>query len=152
MNISKRTVDGLVPRGKRYFVWDEMLKGFGVRVEPSGRKSYICRFRVQGGRRQYLIGTSTTLTADQARVEVRRVLSTAVLGTDVAQARYEARRTLRFDELVEVYLEQHIAKLKPASVRDYASALRKHAIPAFGRTPADTVTVAQFNRLHLSLE
>ncbi len=98
MNISKRTVDGLVPRGKRYFVWDETLKGFGVRVEPSGRKTYLCRFRVQGGRRQYLIGTSATLTADQARVEARRVLSAAVLGTDVAQARYVARRTLRFDE------------------------------------------------------
>ena len=152
MNISKRTVDGLVPRGKRYFVWDETLKGFGVRVEPSGRKTYLCRFRVQGGRRQYLIGTSTTLTADQARVEARRVLSAAVLGTDVAQARYVARRTLRFDELAELFLREHGAKLKPASGRDYASALHKPAIPALGRTPVDAVTVAQINRLHLSMD
>lgn len=34
---------------------------------------------------------------------------------------------------------------------NYMSALTKHAIPALGRTPADAVTPAELNRLHLSL-
>jgi hypothetical protein len=29
MNLTKRTVESLEPRPKRYFVWDNALKGFG---------------------------------------------------------------------------------------------------------------------------
>ncbi len=39
-------------RYTRYFVWDDLLKGFGVRVETSGRKFFIVRYRAHGGGRR----------------------------------------------------------------------------------------------------
>ena len=38
--ISRRTVDGLTVKGTDAVFWDRELPGFGVRVNPSGRKIY----------------------------------------------------------------------------------------------------------------
>jgi integrase len=147
INLNKRSVESLTTKSKRYFAWDMALKGFGVRAEPSGRKSFLCRYRHAGARRQYLLGTFGPVTVEEARSEVRRVLSASALGKDVAQSRYEARRALRFAELVELFLAEHVSKLKSGTYTEYEGAFRKHAIPALGRTPADAVTTSELNRL-----
>lgn len=36
--LTKRLVEGAEVRDADYFVWDEDLPGFGVRVMPSGRR------------------------------------------------------------------------------------------------------------------
>jgi hypothetical protein len=41
VKLSKRTVDNLVPGVKAYIAFDAALKGFGVRVLPTGAKSWI---------------------------------------------------------------------------------------------------------------
>ncbi|WP_374417272.1 integrase arm-type DNA-binding domain-containing protein [Ectopseudomonas oleovorans] len=147
MNLTKRAVDSLEARTKRYFVWDSALKGFGLRVEPTGRKTFLCRYRAGGARRQYLLGVYGALTAEEARAEARRVLSSSALGKDLAQSRYETRRALRFGELVDLFLAEHVSKLKPATYSEYEGSFRNHAVPAFGRTPADAVTVSELNLL-----
>jgi hypothetical protein len=60
LKLTKRGVDGARPAIFRYVVWDTEIRGFGLRVEPSGRKTFIARYRVGGGRsgiqRQATIG------------------------------------------------------------------------------------------------
>ncbi|WP_233902114.1 Arm DNA-binding domain-containing protein [Paracoccus denitrificans] len=34
--ITKRSVDAAAPTGQEFFLWDEELKGFGLRIYPSG--------------------------------------------------------------------------------------------------------------------
>jgi hypothetical protein len=36
--LTKRVVDALDPRTKDYFLFDEEVMGFGIRVLPSGKK------------------------------------------------------------------------------------------------------------------
>jgi hypothetical protein len=50
VRITKRLVDGLVATGSEYFVWDAELKGFGVRVQGSGAKSYVFKYSAGSGR------------------------------------------------------------------------------------------------------
>jgi hypothetical protein len=58
--ISKRTVDGMRSGTATTFLWDEDLKGFGVKKTAAGAVSYILQFRM-GGReastRRYTIGS-----------------------------------------------------------------------------------------------
>jgi len=151
MRISKRSVDTLEPADKRYFVWDDDLAGFGVRVETSGRRTFICRYRADGARRQFTIGKHGVITAEAARAEARRILSSATLGDDLSQARNDERRELSFSELVGVFLEGHGPKLKPKTCKEYESALRKHAIPAVGKLRASAVSTQELNKLHVRL-
>jgi len=46
--IIKRTVDALLLAGKPDFLWDDALKGFEVKILPSGRASYILQCRMGG--------------------------------------------------------------------------------------------------------
>ena len=48
--LTKRTVDAAKPDVKRYVLWDSEIAGFGLRVSPAGRKSYVLKYRVGGGR------------------------------------------------------------------------------------------------------
>ena len=41
IKISKRTVDALKPAGDRFTAWDTEVPGFGVRVAPSGGRTYV---------------------------------------------------------------------------------------------------------------
>ena len=48
--ISKRTIDALQSTGHEFTTWDETVSGFGVRVRPTGAKSYVVVYRAGTGR------------------------------------------------------------------------------------------------------
>ncbi len=56
IKITKRTVDALVaaPDGKPFIAFDSELPGFGVRVFPSGTKTYIAQYRPGAGGRNMI--------------------------------------------------------------------------------------------------
>ena len=39
--LTKRTIDAIEPQATEFFLWDEGIPGFGLRVMPSGRKSFV---------------------------------------------------------------------------------------------------------------
>ena len=85
--ISKRIVDATPPSEKDVYVWDSELKGFGLKVSPVGRKTYIVQYRIGGrkGRtRRFTIGKHGTLTAEQARKAAKEALGQVSLGKDPA--------------------------------------------------------------------
>ena len=66
--ITKRTVDALVGQERERVVWDDDLKGFGVRVHPTGRKVYIVKTRYRGRVIKMTIGPHGAVTPSYARV------------------------------------------------------------------------------------
>ena len=76
--ITKRLVDALRPErnGKDVFVWDAgdgAIKGFGIRMKPSGAASYFVQYRNKEGRtRRLVIGKVGTLAPEEARKTGRR--------------------------------------------------------------------------------
>lgn len=75
VKLTKRTVDALPIKPAAYFVSDSELAGFAVRVLPSGRKSYLCQYRVGEQLRRKALGIHGVVTAEQARND-----ATALLG------------------------------------------------------------------------
>ena len=72
VRLTKRAVDNAELRSKRYILWDMELKGFGLRVEPSGIKSFLVRYRPKGagrdGAKRFMsLGRFGTVTPDEAR-------------------------------------------------------------------------------------
>jgi len=73
-----------VAKGKGWsIVWDTDLRGFGLRVLPSGTKTFVVFYRSEAGEKRLVsIGRFGELTADEARQQARKVLAEAVRGGD----------------------------------------------------------------------
>jgi hypothetical protein len=67
--LTKRNVDAADIRPAEYFLWDQDVPGFGLRVLRSGRKSYVVQYRAGRRPRRISLGPSTVLTCEQARTE-----------------------------------------------------------------------------------
>ena len=81
VRLTTRAVADARPRDRRYIVWDDELTGFGVRISPSGLRSFIVQYRVrEGGRgaanRKQVLGHFPDLTPPRARSRAREVLRT----------------------------------------------------------------------------
>ncbi|HZG28323.1 MAG TPA: site-specific integrase, partial [Ensifer sp.] len=105
MKLTKRIIDGLEARDKDYFEWDDELPGFGVRVWPSGRKTYVAQYRAGKQTRRFKIGAHGPLTLDEARKEAKAVLGDVARGEDPQLDRATKRKALTVKDLCEAYFE-----------------------------------------------
>src|ERR1700693_1503449 len=103
-NITKRTVDSLKPRDTDYFIWDDDLAGFGVRVMGSGKKSYVVQYRSGGRIRRNTFSRVGTMTPDEARKHARELLVAVDKGQDPVAELEAQRRTPTVAALCERFL------------------------------------------------
>ena len=95
--LTKRTIRALRAGDKPYEVVDMDLKGFLLRIQPSGVMTYYFSYRNDQGRRvRYRIGRQGSITPMQARDEAQQLSARVIAGEDVQatkkQARLEAAR------------------------------------------------------------
>jgi integrase len=146
LRLSKSTVEALTPRATEYVAWDTSLPGFGVRVYPSGVKTYLLHIRVQGKQHKLRLGRHGVVTADQARYDAR--LRLADLQRGIVVERTPPPR-MTFAELAAKYLAEHAAtRKKPSSQRIDRTNLRLHLLPRLGPLLLDTITSADVLALH----
>lgn len=154
--LTKRGVDALAPAADEFTVWCGELPGFGVRVRPSGARSYIVKYRPGGGRaaptRKITLGAVGSLTVDEARKLAREHLAKVRLGADPALERRERRHAVTLNVLADAWLAEHVeAKRKPATAAQYRHMLDRYIRPALGTRGAAGVTRADVAKLHGSL-
>jgi Arm DNA-binding domain len=82
--ITKRAVDALQSMsGRDVFIWDSELRGFGVRVKPSGVRTFLIQYRnVEGRTRRLVLGQYGALTPENARDLAREKLAGVAKGED----------------------------------------------------------------------
>ena len=61
-------VGKLKPDTTEYAVWDSEVPGLGVRVRPSGHRSFVWHGRVQGEPVRATVGPATLMTVDRRRM------------------------------------------------------------------------------------
>src|SRR3984957_19420810 len=106
--LTKRVVDDTDPgSGWEVFAWDSELRGFGLRVKPTGVKSYLVQYRnVDGRTRRLVLGKHGVLTPEQARRLAVQKLAAAAKGDDPSAERHAARAGMTVAEVCDWYLEE----------------------------------------------
>ena len=94
-------------RSNRYFIWDTELRGFGLRVYPSGRKAFVLSYRTHGRKRLMVLGDFGTFTVDQARDRAGKKLRMVRDGKDPMEEDRKAAQGQTFKDLKRKYLEEH---------------------------------------------
>src|SRR5579872_1473194 len=86
----------LKPSEKEYDVWDTKLKGFILRVLPSGGMVYRCEY---GRGKRITIGRTNVLTPAQARDKAKQILSQAAIG--ILPIKEKKSQELTFKNFIE---------------------------------------------------
>lgn len=145
--ISKRVVDGLAPHpsgAARVCAWDAEIKGFGVKVYPTGRKVYVVKYDRRGKDQTFTIGEhGSPWTAEAARTRAREVLNAVAGGGDPSADKQRERTALTIGEMIEKWLEE--GPMARPTKREWSwvtdrSRLRRHVAPLLGRMAAYEVT------------
>ncbi len=148
--ISKRIVDAAAPTDKDYFIWDDSLPAFAVRVWPSGRKVYVVHYRANGRLRRYTLGThGSSMTAEKARAEAIKVLAKVKDGEDPANERVENRKALTMKQFGKLFLDKHVdVHLKPTTRAEYRRSVELFITPKFGARKVIDITRADIAEFH----
>lgn len=147
--LNKRFVDGLAPSDKNYITFDGELRGFGVRVAPSGRKTFIVQYRAGGRTRRVKLGVYGSVTVDQARTEARKRLGEVAAGENPAETIRINRRAPTVAALCDRFMEEHVrVRCKPSTESEYQRSINIFIKPAFGARKIQDITRTDVAKLH----
>ena len=107
--LTKRAIEALAPADKPWIAWDDKLTGFGVRVHPTGAKSFVVNYRAgDGGRKapnkRVVLGRYGKIAPDQAKRLAQKTLGKVADGGDPAGERAEARSMPTLGDAFEDYM------------------------------------------------
>lgn len=153
MKLTKRVVEAAPAEEKRYWLWDDQLRGFGCRVSHSGRKTYYVKYRtLSGTQRRLKLGDHGVVPLKRARDQAVEVLAAARRGEDPAQDRATGRRSPTVADLSERFLQEHARPhKKPSSVRMDEMNLTNHLLPRLGTRKVSELSRSEVTRMHQAI-
>ncbi len=144
--ITKRTVDALKPHERERVVWDDDLKGFGVRVHPSGRKVFIVKTRYGGRVIKMTIGPHGAVSPAYARVRAAEIVTDARAGKNPAGRR---SRALTMRDLGKRFLNDYVPDhCKPSTAEEYRRSVKLFIDPRIGNLRVPDVQRSHIAALH----
>ncbi len=160
MKLTKRAIDATRPDPNReMFVWDDEVRGFGLRVKPSGLRSFIVQYRNPSGiSRRITLGKFGVLTADEARKLAKVALAEVVKGGDPAEKRSGDRKAITVRQLCHAYLDASEKGLilgkrgrpkKPSTLYVDRGRIERHILPLLGSRAVrdlETPDISRFMR------
>ena len=149
--ITARSVTAVEPDQRDTYLWDSELAGFGLKVTPAGRRTYLVQYRLggRGGRtRRVTIGRhGSPWTPDGARRRAKELLGVVASGGDPAEARTREREDLTIGQLCDLYVAEGCATKKPSTMATDRGRIERHIKPLLGRKQCRAVTRADVERL-----
>ena len=136
MKLTKRSIEALEAKATGYFAWDDDLPRFGIRVQPSGRKTFVVQYRVNRRSRRMSLGKFGVVTPDIARGKALQALAMVEGGDDPLESRIQNQQAITVSELAVRFQDIHIdanPNLKDSTGREYKHALKRYIIPALGK-------------------
>jgi integrase len=148
--LSKRTVDALKPAAKDFFEWDSDMAGFGVRVMPTGRKTYLIQYRDSGGRtRRTRLGRHGIVTAEDARKQARELLAAVARGGNPSQEAQRKRGAATIGELCERFMGEYVpTRCKPSTQKEYRRNIDLFIKPKLERMKVTEIARSDIADLH----
>ena len=140
MRLTDSAIARLRPREREYTVWDSKVAGLGVRVRPSGGRSYVMLQDTDGRSNRASLGPVSLKKIDAVRRECHARRAAREAGGTIAPA----RAIPSFREFVEGEWKQAcFDRYKPSTQKGARTMLAVQLLPTFGSKPLDRIAPAQ---------
>jgi len=149
MKFTDKWIKSLKSRSDTYRVWSNELAGYGIRVSPKGKKTFIYRYKFQGQSRLITIGVYPKITLAKANTIYADYASKVENGDDPwADQRIEKRRRVlspTVKEFVDTYINQYCIGTNPEKPRKKTwkadeKLLHREVVPAIGHLKIQDVS------------
>ena len=141
IRLTNHAISTARPKASEYTLWDSALNHFGLRVYPSGVRSFIVQIRVQGRLRKITLGRFPVTGIAEARKQAAALLARIWSGEPMAPVRKP--RTPLFRDFAVRYRERRKCRWKPSSLETFDIYLHNRLMPLFGRLRLDTIDHAR---------
>jgi integrase len=161
--LTKRLIDAATAdlvKGE-IFLWDTEVKGFAVRVKPSGVKSFVLKYRVLGQTKRHTISKfGSPYTVHEAREIAADLLRDIRKGADPATAKAQAREGLTVADMCEWYLEQagkgavlgrRGERIKASTLAMDRTRISAHVLPLLGRRKVENLTLDDIEKFQIDV-
>ena len=149
IRLTQRRVDALAPRRTVHDVRDTQLKGYGVRVMPSGAKRYFIHSQHRGRRVWKTVADAETVTETEARARARSMLTAL---RDGGEPDAEDPREVLFEKVAEEVFARYGRRWKLRTLKANRIYLRRQILPFFRGRAIGAITredvQAWFRSLH----
>ncbi len=135
IRLTQRRVESLRPRKTVRTVRDADLKGYGVRVMPSGAKRYFIHSQHQGHRVWKIVGDAAVMTEAEARGRARSLLAALRDDRDIE---VEVAGDTLFETVAEDVFSRR--RWKPRTLGVNRIYLKRQILPVFAGRPIAAIT------------
>ncbi len=153
MKLTKRAIDAASYTGTgnaRCVLWDDEIPGFGLRIFPSGHKSFLLSYRTAGRKRLLTLGAYGVLTVDQARADARAKLGQVLTaGADPLGEKQRDSQGETMGDLCQTYMERH-GNAKKTGDEDQRR-INKHILPRWRALKIKAITRQDVAKLHTKI-
>ena len=126
----------LRPQVREYTLWDTGVAGLGVRVRPSGSRTFIYHRKTDRGVRKMSFGPAALRKVE----EVRRACMEAATATTDADDACHRKAPLFRDFVAGQWKADCFERCKLSTQKGFRSMLNRHLLPAFGDRRLDRIT------------
>ena len=146
--LTQRRVNSLKPHKKTRDVRDSVIRGFGVRILPSGRKSYFLHHQVDGKRVWHSMGDAGTMTLQCARGQATSLLASRSRGDKASPV---AIAPNLFEDVADEVFRRYKRHWKPSTLQVNRNYYRNTILPWFRGRAIGEITRHDVQRWFTSL-
>ncbi|MXX90993.1 MAG: tyrosine-type recombinase/integrase [Boseongicola sp. SB0677_bin_26] len=147
--LTQRLIETLKPGKSVRETRDTELRGFGVRILPSGRKSYFVHAQTGGRRVWTKIGDADAMHLADARELARSHLAASKAGDSSRPTKIAAETP--FEDVADAVFRLQSRHWKPGTLEVNRSYLKNQILPRFRGKPIGAITSADVQQWFASL-
>ena len=147
IRLTQRRVDALRPRRNVRDIRDAELKGYGVRLMPSGTKRYFVHSQHQGQRIWKIVGDAASMSEAEARARARSVLAAIHSNRDA-----DVSEEVLFEAVANECFDRYARLWKPRTLGVNRIYLRRQILPYFRGRRIGDITQRDVQNWFRSLE
>ncbi|UWQ21594.1 site-specific integrase [Jannaschia sp. W003] len=139
------------PASGNRIVYDDTVRGFGLRVTAKGARSFVLNYRMKGRERRITIGQYPAWSVAAARKQAEDYRRRISLGDDPLEERQTLRAAPTVADLFERYAAEHLPTKAPRSASDDRAMWAKDILPALGPKKVADLTSSDCDALHRAI-
>jgi integrase len=139
------------PEAGNKITYDNVVRGFGVRITKAGTRAFVLNYRVAGRERRIKIGRYPDWSVEKARKQAKSYKQDVDRDIDPLGKRQAERAAPTVGDLCDRYITDHLPDKRESSARDDKAMIKNIIRPKLGSDKVAAIEQGQLVKLHRSL-